>query len=249
MLDDLDQWHLRHRIEEMDTAEPLRPLQPRHQRLEQQRRGVGGQDGVGPHRRLAAGENLRLDIDALRHRLDHQIGAGKARAGRIRRQPVERRPPVALVADAALEQLVGAADGRRDQPRLAVFERHQEAAQRRHRRNVAAHHAGSHHMHPADAVFEPLGIGFELLAQKEAAHQIVRCLAHHEMGEAAGLFPPHRRPVAVIVAEQLDHGVGCGIMRRPRLLLRLAAHATRHGRAGGRESRPPGSRDCRPGSS
>ena len=88
--DDLDQLHARHRIEEMNADEPLRPRQSFAQLLERNARRVGGEDRAGLHLRLDAGKDLALEFEIFRHRFDDQIGAGNAVALEIGNQAVER---------------------------------------------------------------------------------------------------------------------------------------------------------------
>ena len=86
----LDELHARHRIEEVNADQPLRPRQPFAQLLQRNARRIGGEDGVGLHLRLDTGEDLAFEIENFRHRLDDQIGGGNAGAVEIRDQAIER---------------------------------------------------------------------------------------------------------------------------------------------------------------
>src|SRR5262249_40817399 len=66
----LDQRHLRNRIEEMQTNQPLGPCQLFRERLEQQARRVGREDRVRFHARFQTRVQLLLDLQALVDRLD-----------------------------------------------------------------------------------------------------------------------------------------------------------------------------------
>ncbi len=98
--DHLDELHARHRIEEMDADQPLRPRQALAQLLERDARRVGGEDRVRLHLRLDAGKDLSLEVEHFRHRLDDQVGGGDAVALEIGDQAVERIAHLAAVVAA-----------------------------------------------------------------------------------------------------------------------------------------------------
>jgi hypothetical protein len=56
--DDLDHLHQRHRVEEVVAGEAPRPLQAGGDRGDRQRRGVGGQHGIGADEAFQLGEQL-----------------------------------------------------------------------------------------------------------------------------------------------------------------------------------------------
>ena len=182
----LDQLHARHRIEEMQADELLGPLQAGAQLLQRNARRVGGEDRVRPHLRLDRGIDLALELERLRHRLDHQVGGAHALAREIGDQPVERVARLdPLVADLA-EQLGRARDRLAERLGLHVGERHGEPVPGAPGRDVAAHCAGADDVH-ALAGEVAVGQALELLAQEEHAHQVARGIGDHEPGERRDL--------------------------------------------------------------
>ena len=104
----LDELHQRHRVEEMQAAEPVRPLRRRGELGDAERRGVREKDRVRLHERLERGVGLALLLQVLDNRLDDEV----ARSQRVERrgagEVAERR--VALIGgdfalrDAVLEE-------------------------------------------------------------------------------------------------------------------------------------------------
>ena len=75
--DQLDQLLHRRRVEEVH-ADDLAGAPGAHRQLgDRQRRGVGREDRVGPADLVQLGEHLGLELQALRDRLDHQVGVGE----------------------------------------------------------------------------------------------------------------------------------------------------------------------------
>src|SRR5690606_13072554 len=78
---DLDQLHHRRRLHEMQADETVGPVGGRGQTSDRDRRGVGGQQGVGPEVGNQVGQNRLLDGLVLDRRLDDQIGLGRLGEG------------------------------------------------------------------------------------------------------------------------------------------------------------------------
>ena len=142
---------------------------------------------LGLHLRLDAGEDLALELEIFRHRLDDQIGTGNAVALEIGNEAVERvaHAPAVVAADLAVK-LGGALDGAADRLRAGVAERDDKAVPRAPGGDVAAHGAGADDV---NALAVPLAVGevFQLVAQEEHAHQILRGVADQELGEGRDL--------------------------------------------------------------
>ena len=212
MGDDFDERHLGDRVEEVDTAEAFRCLQATAQSLQQDRGGVGGQDGIALHLCFALLVDGPFDLRVLRHNLDDEIGLGETVTGDIGHQPVHGRLAFAVRVDALLVVVRSTFDGRGDVLDLAVLQGDAEAFLGADGSDVAAHDAGADDVDMFDAVLGTLGVAFEFLAQEKRADQVARGIADHQLGETLGLGLAHGRKVVTVFAPQLDHGVRCRIV-------------------------------------
>ena len=197
--DHLDKLHARDRIEEMDADQPFRPRQSLAQLLERNARRVGGEDRVRLHLRLDAGEDLALEFEIFRYRLDDQIGAGDSVALEVGNQAVEgvAHPPPVVAADLSVK-FRGALDGAADGVLAGVAERHHKSMPSAPRRDVAAHGAGADDVHAASV---PLSVGevLQILAQEKHAHEILRRVADEQFGEGGNLRLLHGFGVAAVL--------------------------------------------------
>jgi hypothetical protein len=103
--DHLDELHARHRIKKMNADEPLRPWQSFAQLFERNTRRVGGEDCVGLHFRLDAGEDFPLELENFRHRLDDEIRRSHSLTLEVGDQTVDRvaDPASIIPADYTVE--------------------------------------------------------------------------------------------------------------------------------------------------
>ena len=138
---------------------------------------------LGFHLRLDAGKDFALELEIFRHRLDDQVGAGNAIALQIGNEAVECVAYAAAVVAADFAVKFGSAlDGAADCLRAGVAERDDKAAPRAPGGDVAAHRSGADDM---NALAVPLAAGeiFQIVAQEEHAHQILRGVADQELGK------------------------------------------------------------------
>ena len=82
--DDLEQPHHVGRAEKVVADHLLRPRGRRGDLVDVQRRGVGGQNGIGPGDLVDLGEDLLLQLHLLKDRLDHDVGFGEPLVGQGR---------------------------------------------------------------------------------------------------------------------------------------------------------------------
>src|SRR4029079_8903157 len=75
--DQLDQFHQRNRIHEVNADELLRPVGRGGKPRDRNRRGVARDQSFWLQRRAKLGEYLALDVFLLGRRLDHQIAIGE----------------------------------------------------------------------------------------------------------------------------------------------------------------------------
>jgi hypothetical protein len=201
----LDQRHHRHRVEEMHAHQPGR---------------VGSAAAMSAMRRLEVleaisasgrapldvGEQRALGLQVLEDRLDHHVGLGHAVAGRVGDQAVEGEAHLPrLAAQLALEALGGPGDGRRDALDALVLQGHDHAAQGAFGGDVAAHHAGAHHMHPLRRKVGVLAEGLQALLQVEHPHQVLgggraedRLQRRRRSAGTASALPPWRAQMSMI---------------------------------------------------
>ena len=71
--DDLDEAHHRRRVEEVDAHHLRRALGGHGQLHHREGGGVGGEDALGLHDVVEAGEELLLHRQVLHHRLEHEV--------------------------------------------------------------------------------------------------------------------------------------------------------------------------------
>src|SRR5690606_23323202 len=76
-VDDLDQLHQRDRVEIVQTRDASLVLAGCRDLRHRQRRGVTGQDGVGPADAIEFREDLLLHVQLLDDRLDHHVAVGQ----------------------------------------------------------------------------------------------------------------------------------------------------------------------------
>jgi hypothetical protein len=74
--------------------------------------------------------------------------------------------------------------------------------------DVAAHHAGAHHMHVARREVAVLAEGLQALLQVEDAHQVARGGRGEDGVERGRVAGRHRERVAAVVFPDVDDGVG-----------------------------------------
>ena len=198
---------------------------PFAQLLERNARRVGGEDGVGFHLRLDAGEDFPLELEHFRHRLDDQVGGGDAVALEVGDQTVERVAHLAAVvaADDGVER-AGALDGAGDRLRLGVAETDDKPVPGAPRGDVAAHGAGADDVHAAAIPFAASEF-FQVFAQVEHADQVLRGLGDEKFCEGGHFRLLHRVAVAAVGGPQIDQGVRRRIKPFRRFLRGLAAHA------------------------
>jgi hypothetical protein len=168
---DLDQLHLRHRVEEVDADEPRRVAQ---------RRGDVGERRLDVFvARTASGRAAleRANSSRLASRFSKiasMITSARARpspgrpgsGGRARRAGplVAQAPP----KSSAARDRGGNALGR------LILQRHRQAAQRADGGDVAAHHAGADHVHMPRREVHALAEALQALLQEEHADQVAR---------------------------------------------------------------------------
>ena len=171
-----DELHARHRIEEVQADETIGPLQTCRAALPAECstcwwRGSrpGASSARSPHRPL-------LEVEHLRHRLDHKIGGAHASPVNIGDEPVERVADIGRLYARSFERLAARL--------IAPASGSGFMSARRHRKPCHAHHAAmSPPMAPAPMTCTrwprqfAVGQGLELLAQKEHPHQILRGVA------------------------------------------------------------------------
>ena len=104
---DLDQLHDRRRVEEVHPDDLARPAGDHRELGDRQARGVGGQDRVRRADLVQLGEDLGLELHALGHGLDDQLGVGEVLQRRAEADPLEDRVPVRRVELAAAHRPVG----------------------------------------------------------------------------------------------------------------------------------------------
>ena len=108
-----------------------------------QRRRVGGEHAVLAHDRASSREQLALELERLRRRLDHDVGVGQ-RAERRRRleRPGRARLEPALL-DLALEPLGDAGQPALERSGVGIVHERARARRRGELRDAGAHRAGA----------------------------------------------------------------------------------------------------------
>ena len=219
MADDLDELQPRHRVEEVQSEQPLGLLQRGAQILQRDAGRIGGEDRARLHLRLEPGIDLLLQLQLFRHRLDDEIGVADALAVHVRHQPVKRVAHSGALAQDLAEQIGGALDRARDRLGLHVGERHPHVLAGAPGGDVAAHRAGADDVDVLDLVAGACEL-LHLLAQEEHADQVLRRRRHHQIGERRFFPPPASRAVAAVPFPEIDQRVRRRIMRLRRSLFR-----------------------------
>jgi hypothetical protein len=104
---DLDQLHDRRGVEEVHADDLARPPGDHRELGDRQARGVGRQDRVRRADLVQLGEDLGLELHALGHGLDDQLGRGEVLQGRGEADPLEERVAVGRVELAPAHRAVG----------------------------------------------------------------------------------------------------------------------------------------------
>ncbi len=223
MADDLDQLQPRHRIEEVQSDEPLRRFQRGAQVLQRNARCVGREDRARLHFRLQPGIDLLLQFQLFRHRLDDQVGIAHAFAVEIGNEPVQRVTDVGGFAHDLAEQVRCPLHRAGNRLRLHVAERDPQAQIGAPCRDVAAHRAGADDVNMVDLVAGACEF-FHLLAQEKYPDQVLRRRRHHQIGERGLFGGQHRSLVAAVLFPEIDQRVRRWIMLMGSGLLSLGAH-------------------------
>ncbi len=234
MVDDFHQRHLRDRVEVMQASELCRALDMVAQFHQRNRRSIGGQQRVLLHLRFQRLVQRTLGFRVLDDRFDHQVGLGHAVAFQIGTQARGHGGALALVTHLFGEQCLRAFHGRVDEALLTILQSHFEALVGGPRGDVAAHHAGAHHVHMADAGIAATE-ALQALGQEEDADQVAR-------GRCTGQLH-HRAPFGVeagldrLAAAALP-GADQRVRRRILVLLGLACDLLDHLRRQQRACQP-----------
>ena len=188
--DDLDQRHLRHRIEEVQADEPAGVGELCRELLEHDARGVGGEQRVGFSRgssranssRLASafskiasmttsalGDAVALDVGRQRAIVSSRFAGSRARFSKNSRAR----------SSAGCDVL-----------EVAILQRDREAAQRAPGGDVAAHDAGADHVHACADFADVLAAqALEPFLQEEHAHEVARGRRADELARSSALRP------------------------------------------------------------
>ena len=145
--DELDELHHRHRVHEVEAHEPLRPVGAGGEPRDRDRRGVGGQDGVGAEVRHQRLEDLVLQRLLLGRRLDDEVAPPERREVALEVDAAEGGVAVGLgdLAAVNLAVQVAADDPGRGVERLVgdVVQDHVEAGEREDVGDAVAHLSGA----------------------------------------------------------------------------------------------------------
>ena len=149
-----EQAHDVRRAEEMQSDDVLRALREGGDPVHVQRRGVGGEDRTGLHRRIELAEDFFLDAHFLEHGFDDQIVAGDTVVGQGRMQQRHARRALGgielALADLALVHVAYARHAALERF-LAEFEQvHRDSRVEEVDRDAGAHGAGADDRHGAD---------------------------------------------------------------------------------------------------
>ncbi len=184
---DLDQGHLRDRVEEVQPDEPLGVSQLLGQRLENQARGVGRQQRGGFHSRLEPCVQTALGLETLEDGLDHHISAVDTGSFHVGGKPLAGRRTLRGIPESLGKQLSGSLQSGLDELLSAVLQRHGEAAQSRPGRDVAAHDTGAHDVHVFDIGCSLAAERLQAILEEEDTHEIARGLGGEQMCDRTGL--------------------------------------------------------------
>ena len=225
--DDLHELHPRDRVEEVQADETPRIPKTLADALERDARGIGGEQGMLGDARLHLGEQTLLELRLLRDRLDDEVGASQTLAVRVRDQPVPGCADQPWIAQALLEEAMGALHGSSDLIEREVLQGYRQTAECAPGRDVAAHHSGPDDMDPVGTRDLPAGQGLEPLLEMENAPQVRRGLAEQKLGHASGLAVEQTPCVFAVGAPVLDQSEGGRVMLLPHLGRRSAGHPLR----------------------
>ena len=116
----LDQFHYRHRIEEMESDDALGSCGGSGDLGDRQRRGIAGEDAIGSADLVQFGEQAVLDAKILDHRLDHQITRREIGQRDGRPEPVPCLQALLgrelSLGDGAVQRRMDAIDARGERP-------------------------------------------------------------------------------------------------------------------------------------
>ena len=200
---DLDQFHLVDRAEEMDADEFFGGAAGRGQAADRQRGGVGGEEAAWRQQRLGLLRDFGFELTVLEHRLDDQVAAGQI--GRLagglnaRQQLLLIVGAHAALVDARLGQLGAVGPAGLGLLLADVLEDRGDALAGLGEGNAGPHHAGAEH---AD------------LCRLEA-----RRLAGARLGALDGVQ---------VEEEGVDHGAGVGAGHEPGQMAALDAQRGGH---------------------
>jgi hypothetical protein len=125
-VDDLDELHPRDRVEEVQADQTPRIPKTLADALERDARGIGGEQGMLGDARLHLGEQTLLELGLLRDRLDDEVRASQTLAVRVRDQAVPGRANQSGIAQALLEEAMGALHGPSDLIEREVLQGHRQ---------------------------------------------------------------------------------------------------------------------------
>ena len=237
-MDDLDQGHLRHRIEKVQADEAAGPGEPRPQALEHQAGRVGREDGVRLHARFKRGVKRPLRLRLLDDRLDDEVRAQHTVAAEIRLQALAGGGRLGRVLEALPERHAGALERAVDEALLAILQRDLEPADRAPGGDVATHDAGAHDVHPLDAG-RHAAERLQAVLQEKHPDQVLRGRRDEECGHRAGLGVVGHLAVRPVASPEVEHRVRRGVMVGPGPRLDGLAHPADHERPNRREREQP----------
>ncbi|MNZ66335.1 hypothetical protein D3C78_845560 [compost metagenome] len=163
-------------------------------------RGVGSEDGAGLAYLVEGGEHLALDLHALEHRLDHQVGVGQVGVVEGAGQQGHALLDLLLGQLAALgADLVVLADLRQAAiQRLALLleQHHRHADVGEVHGDAAAHGAGADHRDLADRAQRQGGV--------DAGHLAGLALGEEQVAQGLGLRRVHGLLEQLLLAGQAD---------------------------------------------
>ena len=152
--DHFDQLHQRHGIEEVQAAEPIRPLRRRRQLGDAQRRGVRDEDRVRPDDLLERRVGLPLVVEVLDDRLDDEVAVLQAlerrRAARGSPSVVSRVPAATLPLPRLVQELLDPADALVERDVVDLADDRLVAGRRADLRDTGSHQPAAEHANRFD---------------------------------------------------------------------------------------------------
>ena len=237
-LHDLDQWHYRDRVEEVEPHESLGVLELLTDLLHRQRGGVGRENRVVGDDLLDLTEDLLLDPDLLENRLDHEVavgvlvlvgGAVDERTKAIRTIPVESSLLLEL-ADLFVDVGESLVDARLI--KVGDQDRHLELSHEQ-QRELAGHEAGTDDPDLLDLLGKRLvgsadGSLGTLLYEVERVHGCRELIAGDEIGQCLILASEaFCFRAALGLVEKIERDVGGAGDRADAALQHPASHLDR----------------------